>query len=501
MRCVNRSRHATVHVLNHTVGDPDPMRALSLSALALAAALAQPAGPGGAGVRAAAEAARRSRRCHGGARWAGGPYRPGYGRATWLRWLALWLSRLRLRAMVTDSAWGSGWATALAGRDAGRPGTGVRQRSSTAPRRTTPTALGRPATLPWCWTKASSYVQQPQAEVVAPQPSRRTASYWYYCTEPAGYYPYVQQCARPWIAVQPQRRATGRQCPVGAPRAIARRPEALDAETDGRSPPHWPSLLALAGCVSVPQGPTVAVMPGAGKSLEQFRADAGICQQFAQSAIAGPSQAAQDYAASQRRGRCGSGRRGRRDARRRHRTGRRRCGLGRRHRADVRRRRGRQRGRRVVVHAAASVRHRLHAVHVHAGQSGAGAGRSAQRSRRELPAAGLRAAAGALRRAAERRGATARHAAAAGLRGSRRAAAAAELSRRSEAPRGSAAGPRSAPAMRCSSATERPAGAMRRSPRGAAAGAPARCPARRHIPSPKPVHTCERRNRRQPWIT
>ena len=58
------------------------------------------------------------------------------------------------------------------------------------------------------------------------------------------------------------------------------------------------SLVALAGCVSVPQGPTVAVMPGAGKSLDQFRADAGLCQQYAQSTVAGPSQAAQDYAAA-----------------------------------------------------------------------------------------------------------------------------------------------------------------------------------------------------------
>jgi len=58
------------------------------------------------------------------------------------------------------------------------------------------------------------------------------------------------------------------------------------------------SLVALAGCVSVPQGPTVAVMPGAGKSLDQFSADAAMCQQFAQSAIAGPSQAAQDYTAA-----------------------------------------------------------------------------------------------------------------------------------------------------------------------------------------------------------
>jgi len=58
------------------------------------------------------------------------------------------------------------------------------------------------------------------------------------------------------------------------------------------------SLLALAGCVTVPQGPTVAVMPGAGKSLDQFHADASVCQQYAQSAIAGGSRAAQDTAAA-----------------------------------------------------------------------------------------------------------------------------------------------------------------------------------------------------------
>jgi hypothetical protein len=58
------------------------------------------------------------------------------------------------------------------------------------------------------------------------------------------------------------------------------------------------ALLALGGCVSVPQGPTVAVMPGTGKSFEQFRADGDACQQYAQSAIAGPSQAAHDQAAA-----------------------------------------------------------------------------------------------------------------------------------------------------------------------------------------------------------
>ena len=56
------------------------------------------------------------------------------------------------------------------------------------------------------------------------------------------------------------------------------------------------AALALGGCVSVPQGPTVAVMPGTSKSLDQFQADGGTCQQYAQSAIAAPTKAAQDQA-------------------------------------------------------------------------------------------------------------------------------------------------------------------------------------------------------------
>ena len=29
-------------------------------------------------------------------------------------------------------------------------------------------------------------------------------SYWYYCQEPAGYYPYVSVCNKAWITVVPQ---------------------------------------------------------------------------------------------------------------------------------------------------------------------------------------------------------------------------------------------------------------------------------------------------------
>jgi hypothetical protein len=39
----------------------------------------------------------------------------------------------------------------------------------------------------------------PNAEQ-SPAPS----SYWYYCADPAGYYPYVQQCSSGWTPVAPQ---------------------------------------------------------------------------------------------------------------------------------------------------------------------------------------------------------------------------------------------------------------------------------------------------------
>jgi len=56
------------------------------------------------------------------------------------------------------------------------------------------------------------YIEQPQASraEAAPQPS---AGHWYYCSSPAGYYPDVNTCSRPWIAVDPH---TGRRA-GGAP--------------------------------------------------------------------------------------------------------------------------------------------------------------------------------------------------------------------------------------------------------------------------------------------
>jgi hypothetical protein len=52
----------------------------------------------------------------------------------------------------------------------------------------------------------------------APAPAAAAAlpatSYWYYCTQPAGYFPYVQGCSHAWMKVVPQAPSD----PPGAPR-------------------------------------------------------------------------------------------------------------------------------------------------------------------------------------------------------------------------------------------------------------------------------------------
>lgn len=56
------------------------------------------------------------------------------------------------------------------------------------------------------------------------------------------------------------------------------------------------SSLLLAGCVSVPTGPSMMALPGTGKSFEQFRSDDAECRQYAQYQVggAGADQAAVD---------------------------------------------------------------------------------------------------------------------------------------------------------------------------------------------------------------
>lgn len=47
------------------------------------------------------------------------------------------------------------------------------------------------------------FIQQEPAPAAAPQVTT-DAAYWYYCTEPAGYFPYVKECSQPWLKVVPQ---------------------------------------------------------------------------------------------------------------------------------------------------------------------------------------------------------------------------------------------------------------------------------------------------------
>ncbi len=56
------------------------------------------------------------------------------------------------------------------------------------------------------------------------------------------------------------------------------------------------ALLALGACTTVPTGPGVMVLPGTGKSFDQFRFDDGVCRQYAYEQVGGvtPSRAADD---------------------------------------------------------------------------------------------------------------------------------------------------------------------------------------------------------------
>src|SRR5688572_21225326 len=58
------------------------------------------------------------------------------------------------------------------------------------------------------------------------------------------------------------------------------------------------AILALAGCVVMPEGPTHMSLPGSNKSFDQFRGDDTSCRQFATEQVGGtPEQAAADSTA------------------------------------------------------------------------------------------------------------------------------------------------------------------------------------------------------------
>lgn len=47
------------------------------------------------------------------------------------------------------------------------------------------------------------------------------------------------------------------------------------------------ALMLAGGCASIPDGPSVMALPGAGKTFEQFRADDASCRGYASSEIGG----------------------------------------------------------------------------------------------------------------------------------------------------------------------------------------------------------------------
>jgi hypothetical protein len=59
-----------------------------------------------------------------------------------------------------------------------------------------------PPWYPYGYYSAPPVVVQPPAVTV--QPEQPQQSYWYYCQEPQGYYPYVKSCPGGWMKVLPQ---------------------------------------------------------------------------------------------------------------------------------------------------------------------------------------------------------------------------------------------------------------------------------------------------------
>jgi hypothetical protein len=65
-------------------------------------------------------------------------------------------------------------------------------------------------------------VEQPAAPPVYIEKSAENAApasgYWYYCTDPQGYYPYVKECRTAWMTVLPQAPTQPAPAPTPEPR-------------------------------------------------------------------------------------------------------------------------------------------------------------------------------------------------------------------------------------------------------------------------------------------
>lgn len=57
-------------------------------------------------------------------------------------------------------------------------------------------------------------------------------------------------------------------------------------------------LALTSGCAIMPTAPMVTVLPGSAKGFDEFRMDDAYCRNYAQSVVAGPTQAASNNAAA-----------------------------------------------------------------------------------------------------------------------------------------------------------------------------------------------------------
>ena len=241
---------------------------------------------------------------HGG--WHGGHYKPGYGGGGWGRypywgggyWGGFWGPSIGFY-WGGPAYWGwpyyaSGWPYYSAG--FGYYGGGY------------PAVYEQDTTV---------YVNPSFSSPAAP------SNHWYYCTDPAGYFPYVQNCNRAWIPVTPQHRGLDL---MNLRAALHRR----------RCGDRWSP--AAPPCRAVPASWCCRVRK---RTSTQFQADQMSCQQYASAAIGGSdaAQNAANSAAASAVAGTAIGRRCGRDPRRRHRQRRRRRGVGRGHGASVRQRR------------------------------------------------------------------------------------------------------------------------------------------------------------------
>lgn len=69
---------------------------------------------------------------------------------------------------------------------------------------------------PWWWGPPYPYYAAPPVVVqeappvyIQQEPAPQQPYYWYYCPNPPGYYPYVQQCAEGWLTVVPPANPAG----------------------------------------------------------------------------------------------------------------------------------------------------------------------------------------------------------------------------------------------------------------------------------------------------